>query len=313
MSNLADITMLDRYQGCLLGLACGDALGTTLELCAPGSFHPISDITGGGPFDLKAGQWTDDTSMALCLADSLISCGEFDANDQMERYVRWWKKGYLSSIGECFDIGDTTREALASFIQTGNPYSCNDSTYSQGNGSIMRLAPVPLFYAARPADAIEKCGESSLTTHAASSCIDACRYLGSLIVGALSGVEKEILLSGHYCSIESYWARYPLDERIDKIAAGSFKHRNPPAIRGTGFVVDSLEAALWAFYTTDTFEDGCLRAVNLGDDADTTGAVYGQLAGAFYGRRGIPTNWLKRITMIKDIENFAERLLKLRE
>ncbi|MBX9695302.1 MAG: ADP-ribosylglycohydrolase family protein, partial [Cyanobacteria bacterium] len=293
MTDLANKTKLDKYLGCLLGLACGDALGTTLEFTHPGSFHPISDMTGGGPFDLEAGQWTDDTSMALCLADSLIACEDFDAEDQMERYVRWWQKGYLSSTGCCFDIGNTTKEALSRFIQTGNPYSGSNARSTQGNGSIMRLAPIPMFYVRDPAEAIEKSGQSSMTTHAANSCIDACRYLGALIVGALSGAEKETLLSDHYSPVENYFSAHPLDERIDAIVAGSFKHKNPPAIKGSGFVVDSLEAALWAFHTSSNFEEGCLRAVNLGDDADTTGAVFGQLAGAYYGKQGIPSHWLE--------------------
>ncbi len=301
---------LDKYLGCLLGLACGDALGTTLEFSRPGSFQPIFDITGGGPFDLQPGQWTDDTAMALCLADSLICCDNFDAEDQMERYVRWWKKGYLSSTGSCFDIGNTIKESLVRFVQTGNPYSGSNSRLSQGNGSIMRLAPVPMFFASDAVEAIEMSGQSSRTTHGASSCIDACRYLGGLIAGALIGTDKQTLLSDHYCPIDKYWAQNPLDSAIDAIASGSFKFKDPPIIRGTGFVVESLEAALWAFHKTDTFEDGCLCAVNLGDDADTTGAVYGQLAGAFYGKRGIPSHWLEKICMVDEIEEFAEKLFK---
>lgn len=300
----------DKYLGCLLGLACGDALGTTLEFSPPGSFQPIFDIKGGGPFNLLPGQWTDDTAMALCLADSLLSCDEFNAKDQMERYVRWWKQGYLSSTGSCFDIGTTIKESLVRYIQSGNPYSGSNNRLSQGNGSIMRLAAVPLFFASDPVEAIEMSGQSSRTTHGANSCIDACRYLGGLIVGALVGADKQTLLSDRYCPVGNYWVQNPLDAGIDTIATGSFKRKNPPAIKGTGFVIESLEAALWSFYTTDTFEEGCLRAVNLGDDADTTGAVYGQLAGAFYGKKGIPSNWLERICMVEEIEEFAEKLFK---
>ena len=145
-----------------------------------------------------------------------------------------------------------------------------------------------MFYANDPQEAIEKSGESSRTTHGATVCIDACRYFGALIVGALNGEDKETILSDHYCPVTGYWQEKPLCKEIADIASGSFKHKNPPEIRGTGYVVQSLEAALWAFYHSDTFKDGCLMAVNLGDDADTTGAIYGQIAGAYYGEEGIP-------------------------
>jgi ADP-ribosyl-[dinitrogen reductase] hydrolase len=135
---------IQRSRGCLLGLAVGDALGTTLEFKPPGTFTPITDMLGGGPFNLKPGQWTDDTSLALCLAESLIECRGFNPKDQMERYVRWWKEGHLSSTGECFDIGNTTRTALSAFLKTGNPISGPTDAYSAGNGSLMRLAPARL-------------------------------------------------------------------------------------------------------------------------------------------------------------------------
>jgi ADP-ribosyl-[dinitrogen reductase] hydrolase len=298
-----------RYQGCLLGLAVGDALGTTLEFKPPGSFTPITDMTGGGPFRLKPGQWTDDTSMALCLAESLIECRGFDPADQMKRYVRWWKEGYLSSTGTCFDIGVTISKALSAFLKTGDPFSGPTDFYSAGNGSLMRLAPVPLFFAGDPRKAIEKSGESSRTTHGARAAIDACRYFAALIVGAINGEDKETLLSDHYAPVSSYWQEHPLVPEIAEIAAGSFKQKNPPDIRGTGYVVPSLEAALWAFHHGESFEQGCLMAVNLGDDADTTGAIYGQLAGAFYGEEGIPSSWRRKIVKNDIIIEMARRLI----
>ena len=299
---------LERYRGCLLGLAVGDALGTTLEFRTPGSFKPIADMIGGGPFNLQPGQWTDDTSLALCLAESLIECQGFDPRDQMERYVRWWKDGHLSSTGTCFDIGNTTRTALAAFLKTGDPFSGPFDSYSAGNGSLMRLAPVPMFYASDPRLAIDKSGESSKTTHGASAAVDACRYFGALIVGALYGEDKETILDDHYCPVAGYWQEKPLAPEIDQVATGSFKYKHPPEIRGTGYVVHSLEAALWAFYNSQSFHEGCLMAVNLGDDADTTGAIYGQIAGAYYGDAGIPLSWRKKITEIDLIAKLSSAL-----
>jgi ADP-ribosyl-[dinitrogen reductase] hydrolase len=304
---------IERYRGCLLGLAAGDALGTTLEFKPPGSFVPVEDMVGGGPFHLVPGQWTDDTSMALCLAESLIQRRGFDPVDQSERYLHWYLDGHLSSTGRCFDIGNTVRSALSRFHRTHAAYCGSADPRSAGNGSIMRLAPVPLFYARRPAEAIERSGESSRTTHGAVAAVDACRYLGDLIVGAIQGTGQDELLAEHYSPVPGYWREHPLVPEIDEIARGSFTRRQPPEIEGTGYVVKSLEAALWAFYHSHSFREGCLLAANLGDDADTTAAVYGQLAGAFYGEQDIPAAWRSRIAQHELIAGFAEQLLTLSE
>ncbi|NQT51397.1 ADP-ribosylglycohydrolase family protein, partial [bacterium] len=151
--------LADRTRGALLGLAAGDALGTTLEFEHPGTFEPIDDMIGGGPFHLKPGEWTDDTSMALCLAASLVEKQGFDPLDQMHRYCRWWREGYLSSTGRCFDIGNTVSSALATFERTGDPWAGPTHPRSAGNGSLMRLAPVPLAFATNPAQAIQMAGD----------------------------------------------------------------------------------------------------------------------------------------------------------
>jgi ADP-ribosyl-[dinitrogen reductase] hydrolase len=288
-----------------------DAVGTTLEFKPPGTFEPIADMVGGGPFRLEPGQWTDDTSMALCLAESLIVQQGFDPADQMSRYVRWSREGHLSSNGVCFDIGGTVKSALLRFEASGEPFSGSTDPHSAGNGSIMRLAPVPLFFARDPKQAISMSGMSSRTTHGAQTAVDACRYLGALILGALQGVRKEELLSDHYCPVPGYWKGHPLCPEITAIASGSFKEKEPPEIKGSGYVVESLEAALWAFYNSSSFKEGCLLAVNLGDDADTTGAVYGQLAGAYYGVEAIPEGWRNNIVMREEILGFADALYAL--
>jgi ADP-ribosylglycohydrolase len=302
-----------RYRGALLGLAAGDALGTTVEFESPGSFTPLTDIVGGGPFRLKAGQWTDDTSLALCLAESLIEKKGFDPVHQLETYCRWYHTGHLSSTGRCFDIGLTTRAALAEFERTRQAYSGRTHESSAGNGSIMRLAPVPLFFAGNPREAILQSGQSSRTTHGARECIDACRYLGGLIVGAIEGRDKSELLSPHFTPAPDEWTRLPLSEKIASIAAGSFKIGEPPFIEGSGYVVKSLEAALWAFHKSSNFREGALLAVNLGDDADTTGAVYGQIAGAYYGEEGIPAEWVNKLAMRELIVSMSDRLFELAE
>lgn len=304
------ISRRDRYVGSLIGLATGDALGTTLEFRKPGTFTPITDMIGGGPFALEAGQWTDDTSLAMCLAESLIECGRFDADDQMKRYRRWLEHGHWSSTGKCFDIGNATRKALDHYKETGDPWAGTTEESTAGNGSLMRLAPVVLFFADDAEKAIRKAGDSSRTTHGRAVAVDACRYMAAIILGALAGHAKEKLLSPRFTPIVGLWDREPVHPAIVAVANGSFREKQPPGIKGTGYVVDSLEAALWAFATTTDFESGALAAVNLGDDADTTGAIYGQLAGAFYGVAGIPGKWRSLIARGPGIEAMAERLLE---
>jgi ADP-ribosyl-[dinitrogen reductase] hydrolase len=294
----------DRYRGCLLGLTCGDALGTTLEFKQPGTFEPLTDMIGGGPFNLAPGQWTDDTSMALCLAESLIECQRFNPVDQMNRYCRWWNDGYLSSNGRCFDIGITVSEALRKYETTGDPFAGNIDPFSAGNGSLMRLAPIPMAYRSNMDLAIHYAAESSRTTHAAPAAIDACKLYATLILAALDGCSKDEILSPDLYADQ-------LVPEIRDIAAGSYKRKQPSLIAGTGYVVRSLEAALWAFYRSDTFEQGALLAANLGNDADTTAAVFGQLAGAFHGVDAIPAKWLAKLTMRDFIEQLADSLLTL--
>lgn len=291
----------ERFRGCLLGLAVGDAVGTTLEFCPRGTFEPLTDMVGGGPFGLAPGQWTDDTSMALCLATSLIEQGEFDVRDQMERYCRWADAGYLSSTGYCFDIGNTVASALRRYRCEGNPYAGSTDPNTAGNGCIMRLAPVAMFFFP-DFDTVERFAvDSSRTTHGAEECIDACRLFGKVIFRALLGRSKEDVLLGDAGAFFS-------SERISAIARGSYRAKLEEAIRGSGYVVESLEAALWSFARTDSFEAAILLAANLGDDADTTAAVCGQVAGAYYGERGIPPRWLERLALRAEITRLADAL-----
>jgi ADP-ribosylglycohydrolase len=305
------VTTLDRYRGCLLGLATGDALGTTLEFRQPGNFALLTDMVGGGPFNLKPGEWTDDTSMALCLAESLVTRGAFDPLHQLETYVRWWRDGHLSVKGRCFDIGITTSAALGGFLQRRQPYPGSTSPNAAGNGSLMRLAPAPLAFASDPAEAIRLAGESSRTTHGATECVDACRYFAGLLLAALAGLPKEAILNNDYEPAVRCFLGEPLAPKVAEIAGGSFKVKEPPQIRGSGYVIHTLEAALWAFHATDTFRDGALKVVNLGEDADTTGAVYGQIAGAYYGEAGIPAEWRAKLAMRELIEQRAGELFDL--
>jgi ADP-ribosyl-[dinitrogen reductase] hydrolase len=231
----------------------------------------------------------------------------------MDRYCLWYEQGHLSSTGQCFDIGNTVRSALETYRRTGNPFAGSESPHAAGNGSLMRLAPVPLFFASDPKQAIHYATESSRTTHGTKATVDACRYFAGLLVGALRGKPKSELLSPYFYPGDhpDFWKENSLDPKIAAIGAGSFKKKEPPEIRGTGYVVDSLEAALWAIGRSRSFREGALLAVNLGDDADTTGAIYGQIAGAFYGAEQIPSEWRAKLTMRELITEFADKLYAL--
>jgi ADP-ribosyl-[dinitrogen reductase] hydrolase len=292
----------DRYRGSLLGLACGDAVGTTVEFMRRGSFAPVTDMVGGGPFQLLPGQWTDDTSMALCLAESLLRKNGFDAADQMGRYLNWWKWGYLSSTGECFDIGTTVRDALAEYQLSGDPFAGSTDPYSAGNGSMMRLAPLVLFYFPDAERLREFTVDSSRTTHGALEAIECCLVLAECIANALRGDPKAQVVKVDYLKLSQ--------PKVADIASGHYLDKARSDIVGTGYAVASLEAALWCFHHTDSFAEAVLVATNLGDDADTTAAIVGQLAGAYYGVQGIPAEWLGKLWQREDIQETADALFQ---
>lgn len=296
---------LSKAVGALVGLAVGDAVGTTLEFKSPGRFTPIVDMVGGGPFGLEPGQWTDDTSMAMCLAESILDRGCLDPADQLRRFCAWYRNGYWSATGRCFDIGNTTRGALARFERTGAVIDDGIDQENAANGSLMRLAPVPIRWHSDIGEAAERSGESSLTTHPASRPVDACRVYGAMIAALIQGSTLEAVLDA------DFWQYGPLDQCVETVIRGSWRTKRPPEIRGTGYVVDALEAALWAVAGATDFRDAVLRAANLGDDADTTAAIAGQLAGAHWGVDGIPLEWREQITESQRIAAIAGRLFDM--
>ena len=283
--------MNDRCRGTLIGLAVGDALGAAVEFRSPGSFTPVTGYRDGGPHGLAAGEWTDDTSMALALADSIATAG-WNLNDQADRYVEWWKTGKYSVNGRCFDIGITTRSALGNYVANKDALTSGDrSDRASGNGSIMRLAPVPMrfghLYSSQLDELSRLAEESSIPTHDSEQCVSACRYLATVLAALIHGEDRDEILSSDWKSLQQLNDIKPLHPLIQEIALGSFRQKQPPEIQGSGWVVKSLEASLWAFHNAESFEDAVLQAVNLGDDADTTGAICGQLAGAYWGESGI--------------------------
>jgi ADP-ribosyl-[dinitrogen reductase] hydrolase len=297
--------VLDRARGALLGLAIGDALGTTLEFSRRDAHPHQSEMTGGGPFGLDPGQWTDDTAMALALADSLLHArggdehGGLEPTDLMRRFTAWWREGRYSCTGTCFDIGITTRDALARFARTGDAFAGSAAETAAGNGSLMRLAPAALSTLGDPRRAVRLARAQSRTTHAAPQCLDGCAFLVELMHDAILGEPD---------------ARRPrataADPAIQALVSGAYRGKARHAIRSSGYIVDTLEAALWAVAQTTSFEAALVLAVNLGDDSDTVGAVTGQLAGAIYGASAIPARWLAPLAWRERIEALADALLR---
>lgn len=307
------MTIRDRQRGALFGLAVGDALGAAIEFELPGSFEEVEGFRAGGPYGLSPGEWTDDTSMALALADSILHTG-WDLNDQARRYVAWWRKGMYSVNGRCFDIGTTVARALGRFQKNPDAAKSGDpAAGASGNGSIMRLAPVPIYFADlfpdRLEDLVGRCVESSIPTHASPQCLSACAYMGLVLAGLMAGRDRCEVLDPNWEPLGQLRKHCPLHPEVDEVVAGSFRRKRPPQIVGSGYVVRSLEAALWAFWEAADFRQAVLCAVNLGDDADTTGAVCGQFAGAYWGESGIPADWLSGLAR-KDMIEHALRGLR---
>lgn len=312
-----NITSIEsRRRGTLIGLAVGDALGAAVEFRPPGSFQPVEGYRDGGPHGLAPGEWTDDTSMALALADSIVETG-WDLNDQARRYLEWRDQGKYSVNGRCFDIGITTNTALHRFQQSGDARTAASSSgTASGNGSIMRLAPVPIhFWHLFPNDLQELSRfamESSLPTHASPQCLSACQYFALVLTGLIHGYGREVVLDPNWEPVAELCRRCELHPEIDEVAKASYRRKKPPAIAGSGYVVRGLEAALWAFHDAADFREAVLRAVNLGDDADTTGAVCGQLAGACWGEEGIPQTWCHELARRDLIETALNGLIGVR-
>lgn len=289
----------DRALGCLLGLAVGDAVGAAVEFKARDSFPPLTDMIGGGPFNLQPGEWTDDTTMALCLADSLLATGTVDQEDFMLRLRGWLEHGENTVSGTCFDIGVTTRAAIENYIATGFAASGRMEPTSAGNGSLVRLAPLAILTAGDHDDAEFLALKQSRATHAHQECLDACKLFVAQLLDALDGADKDAATRQRVMS---------LSPKLLFISAGEWREKPRTAIRSSGYVVHTLEAALWSVWQADNFRDTVLTAANLGDDADSVAAVAGQLAGALYGAKAIPEAWLAKLAWRDRIEQLAADL-----
>jgi ADP-ribosyl-[dinitrogen reductase] hydrolase len=301
---------LDRSMGCFIGLAVGDALGAPLEFSSrrDPSYKEITEYRSGGPFNLQAGQWTDDTSQALCLAETLLIRKGFSQEDFMNRMVNWWTAGYNSSTGKCFDIGTGTQLALWRFVNTGEiatPLS------SGGNGSLMRLAAIPIAYQEFPLDVVAlKAEDSCRVTHGLPEAILCTRFMSRVLCRLISGESPDDFMNQEVqllsASSESHQKISKLIQDIKESRTQEEDFYDP-----TGYCVTSLVAALYCFLSTSSFEECLLKTVNLCGDSDTVGAIAGQLAGSFYGLKQIPEKWVNGLHDNHRLLQIAESLFPI--
>jgi len=297
--------VVDRALGSLIGLAIGDALGTTFE--GGPRRQPDSRIamTGSGPYHLEPGQWTDDTAMALCVADSLIANGSaIRHRDLMDRFAGWMTEGQNSCTGDAFDVGVTTRGSISEFIETRNPITGPTGRDGAGNGGIMRLSPAVLANLKDERSAAVAAVEQSRTTHGAPQCLEAAefmaRLLHRLVLRPTAADPQHVSMAGDY-----------VEPEIARLTDMTCRVPNRDGIRSTGYVVHTLEAAIWSFVTTRSFEDALSAAINLGGDTDTIGAVAGQITGAAYGLSAIPREWVDLLAWHDDIIVRGRKLIAM--
>ena len=290
-----EVVSRDNALGALVGLAVGDAVGTTLECKSRDSEH-VSDMQGGGPFILNAGEWTDDTSMALCVAETYLAENRMNTDTLRKFLLRWYQTGENSSNGRCFDIGNTTRFALEQYLHVGPSWYGNTEKHTAGNAGLVRQAPVSIFRRKSLRAIYFESQAQSRATHGAVESIDACQFLGLILHHLINGHQKEEAFSPHV---------FPLCARVMIINAGEYKHKARHQIRSSGYVIDTLEAAMWAVWNTDNFRDAILLATNLADDADSVAATAGQLAGALYGYSEIPQDWKDKLVQHERIAALA--------
>jgi ADP-ribosyl-[dinitrogen reductase] hydrolase len=299
-------------RSCFLGLAIGDALGVPVEF-RDRSFlteFPVREMLGYGVWNQPPGTWSDDSSLTFCLAESLSS--GYDINDIGKKFVAWYEKGYWGAHHKLFDIGGTTRTALERLRVGVDPLASGErGENSNGNGSLMRIAPAAIYFRNLSNDELlERIGEVSSLTHAHFRSIMACLIYSIFIRELLSGYSKFESLTRTIVSVKQLHEKHQFDN--DEMRTFTWVLDKPiqlaseQAIQGSGYVIHTLEASLWCFLTTETFSEAVLKAVNLGQDTDTTGCVTGALAGLYYGESSIPPEWRSTLAREKDIVQLAE-------
>lgn len=304
----------DIIKSILFGVAVGDALGVSAEFSKREELraNPVTGMAGYGKHGQPPGTFSDDSSLTFCLAEALTQ--GFDLKAIGQNFVRWRQEGYWTALGRVFDIGGTTARAITRLATGVKPETAgDDDENSNGNGSLMRILPLLFYIAEKPAgERFHITEQVSSLTHRHVRSVTACfiylelaRYLSIGMKKADAYKSVRVVTAGHLASLN-----VPGDERrlFDRLLKGNIQDLPEDKINSTGYVLDTLEASVWCLMTTESYGEAVLKAVNLGEDTDTTGAVTGGLAGLLYGYKTIPEEWINMLARKDDIEDLAARV-----
>lgn len=301
--------------GGLFGLCVGDALGVPFESYSGEELKgsPVTTMVGYGIHNQPVGTWSDDSSLTFCLADSL--CQGLNLGDIAHKFCAWLYQGYWTPHGKTFGVGNTTRNAISRLKRGVNPVEAGDKgEYSNGNGSLMRILPLAYYLEnARASEKFEVTHQVSCLTHANVRSQMACSIYVQLAINLLKGDKPKSAYGKMKAVILDFYQKEPYRRELDnfsRVLKGDISKLTEDEINSSGYVVDTLEASLWCFLNGNSYAETVLRAVNLGGDTDTTGAVTGGLAGIYYGGKNIPRDWVEQIARKEDITELANRLTK---
>jgi len=307
------MTMKERVEGCFIGLAVGDALGVPVEFSSRKSLKldPVTDLRGYGAWHQPPGTWSDDSSLAFCTAGSL--CNGYNLEDIGKLFIRWKQDGYWGAHHKIFDIGNTTRSAIDRLIRGEHAmYSGELDIESNGNGSLMRIAPVSIFfYRSGNEDLIERMRETSGITHRHFRSVFSCFIFSKIVQHIIAGEPRVDAYAKAMEETSEYLRTQNFNpDELDlfkRVLDRSLMNATEDSISSSGYVLHTLEASLWCFLNSDSYEQAVLKAVNLGGDTDTTACVAGALAGLYYGAGSIRENWKDGIARVEDIRSLATK------
>jgi ADP-ribosyl-[dinitrogen reductase] hydrolase len=306
--------MLNAIKGALLGLAIGDALGVPVEFRDRSAIQkkPVTDMRGYGTYNVPAGTWSDDSSLTFCLAEALAK--EFDINIVGENFIKWLRHNYWTAHGVVFDVGITTRAAI-NRIAAGTPpeFAGGSHEDENGNGSLMRILPLVFYIQDKSIkERYQLTKLISSITHAHIRSVVSCFYYLEFARLLLNKTDKFSIYKQLKTDVPEYLHSLSINSkeisRFDRLLKSDIYELSEEDIYSSGYVLHTLQASIWCLLTTDSYKDAVLKAVNLGEDTDTTGAVTGGLAGLLYGYENIPAAWLELLARRTDIEALAERV-----
>jgi len=300
----------------LFGIAVGDALGVPVEFKSRETLrrNPVTDMTGYGTYNQPPGTWSDDSSLTFCLAEAMTQ--KFVLESMRQNFVKWAYEGYWTPHGEVFDIGITTRKAISKLANGESTFSagCFDEA-SNGNGSLMRILPLIFYLCGKEIDErFFMTRQVSAVTHGHIRSVIACFYYLEFARQILLGKaeDKFAIYKILQSEVSDYLSKLSINPKevalFDRLLKGEIYRLPEEKIDSGGYALQTLEASIWCLLTTDSYEEAVLRAVNLGEDTDTTAAVTGGLAGLIYDIGSIPRKWVHQLARYEDIENLAERL-----